>query len=117
MNQPSLFDAPATPSRINDLHTPEAIAERRNRIRLTVAAYGYEFTADPPLMTDAEFDALALAINPAQPTGHPVLDDFFRTEFHPHTGQWVTRHPELDRVGSTYLRVVAARAHRRTVTP
>ena len=82
--------------------------ERRNRIRLTVAAYAYEMM-DDLLMSDGEFDSLALKINPEMSTEHPVLDEFFRTEFAPHTGQWIHRHPELDKVDNLYRRLKAWR--------
>lgn len=78
--------------------------ERRNRIRLAVAAYAYEMQ-DDLLMSDAEFDSLALKINPDIDTGHEVLDKFFKTEFGSHTGQWIYRHPELDKVEALYNRL------------
>jgi hypothetical protein len=38
-------------------------SEIRNRIRVAAAAYAYEVENDP-ILTDAEFDALCLSINP-----------------------------------------------------
>lgn len=75
--------------------------ERRNRIKLSVAAYAYEFD-NTSIMTDAEFDEFALLIEPQVSTGHAILDQFFRTEFQPDTGQWIHKHPELDRVKYVY---------------
>jgi hypothetical protein len=75
--------------------------ERRNRISLSVAAYAYEFHADS-IMSDDEYDQLALEITPGRPTGHPVLDDFFRRSFSPDTGMWVRNHPELERLAAVY---------------
>ena len=66
--------------------------ERRNRIRLSVAAYAYEVFSES-LMTDAEFDALAMKIEPSVSTGHAVLDRFFYGQFDPFTGIWVLHHP------------------------
>jgi hypothetical protein len=69
--------------------------ETRNRIRVAVAAYAYEIENDP-IISDAEFDALCLAINPQVDTGNPVTDKFFREEFDPNTGSWVHRHPNKE---------------------
>lgn len=77
--------------------------ERRNRIRLAVAAYAYEF-CDENVMTDHEFDMLARSIDAGMETGRPDLDDFFRKEFSPDTGQWIHNHPELDKVAQIYER-------------
>lgn len=78
--------------------------ERRHRIRLSVAAYAYEFL-NTSIMSDADFDELALQIDPQVSTGHAVMDQFFRTEFQPDTGQWIHKHPELDKVKNVYERV------------
>lgn len=77
--------------------------ERRNRIRLAVAAYSYEF-ALPPTLTDAEFDDLARRINPQVMTGHPVYDEFFLSAFHPDTGMWVRSYPDLPALRRLYRR-------------
>ena len=77
--------------------------ERRNRIKLAVAAYAYEFD-NTSIMSDAEFDEFALLIDPQISTGNTPLDQFFRTEFQPDTGQWIHRHPELSQVRSVYER-------------
>lgn len=78
--------------------------ERRRRIRLTVAAYAYE-KENVSLMTDDAFDKMALEVDPHLDTGNALLDKFFREEFSPHTGQWIHRHPELDKVAKwfTYI--------------
>lgn len=86
--------------------------ERRNRIRLSIAAYAYEFESDS-IISDGDFDALALQINPElstiednhsqiQQERYKVLDNFFKEEFQPDTGQWIHKHPELDKVAFTY---------------
>jgi hypothetical protein len=75
--------------------------EIRNRIRIAVAAYAYEFESHP-IMSDAAFDHLARTIRPMVLTGHMVLDRFFMTTFDPSTGAWIHRHPELSKVRSAY---------------
>ena len=71
------------------------------RIRLSVAAYAYEFESDP-IMPDAQFYSLCLEINPSVLTGNKVMDEFFKTQFDPSTGQWIHRHPELQGIRRTY---------------
>lgn len=78
----------------NMIYTPEASAQRRLRIRLSAAAYAYEFLS-LIMMSDEEFDRDCRLVKPEIDTGHPVLDEFFRTEFSPDTGMWIHRHPEL----------------------
>jgi hypothetical protein len=68
--------------------------ERRNRIRLAVAAYAYELESTA-IMSDGEFDKLALAIRPDMPTGNGKIDFFFSEIFEPHTGVWVYQHPGI----------------------
>lgn len=75
--------------------------EVRRRIRVSVAAYAYEFENDS-IMSDAEFDELALSVCPELDTGNEKLDEFFRTEFDPATGQWVHKHPELEGLRTVY---------------
>lgn len=72
--------------------TPEEV-ERRNRIRIALWAYAYEIM-DDPLVTDAEFDALGLLIDPSLTTGNRKLDRFFEEHFTPSTGMWVRNHPD-----------------------
>lgn len=67
--------------------------ERRNRIRLSVAAWAYE-SHSASFLTDDEFDRLAEKIDPSMSTGNRKLDNFFKKHFHPHTGQWVHKHPD-----------------------
>ena len=75
--------------------------EIRNRIRLSLASYAYEFH-DDSLMTDAEFDKLSREINPNEKTGNELIDRFFREEFVPDSGMWIRRHPELDKLKLIY---------------
>lgn len=72
--------------------------ERRNRIRVLLAAYAYEFS-DTPIMSDAEFDKLALSIDLSIKTGKH--DTWFKENFEPHTGQWIHKFP--DKVGLHHI--------------
>jgi hypothetical protein len=76
-----------------------AATERRNRIRLSVAAYAYEID-DDPVMSDDEFDSLSRKIDLNAPTGHDELDLFFLLDFDPSTGVWVRKHPELEKLAA-----------------
>ena len=74
--------------------------ERQHRIKVSVAAYSYEYYNDS-IMSDEDFDALCLKIDKSMSTGNEKLDKFFREEFEPHTGMWIRKHPEkagLDRI-------------------
>lgn len=75
--------------------------EIRNRIRLAVAAYAYEYI-DDPIMSDADFDSLARSISPEEKTGNRKLDNFFRKHFQPDTGMWIHKHPEKDKLRHIY---------------
>lgn len=75
--------------------------EIRNRIRLSVAAYAYEFE-DDSIMGDTEFDSLARSINVAEKTGHKKLDSFFKKHFMPDTGMWIRNHPDLSGIKFIY---------------
>lgn len=77
--------------------------ERRNRIRLSVAAFAYECVGES-IMSDAEFDALARSIRPEVMTGRFGLDAFFLSRFSPDTGMWIHQHPELSKVRDLYER-------------
>jgi len=78
--------------------------EKRNRIRLSVAAYAYE-VHDDPIMSDAEFDALASKINVQVATDNELIDDFFRENFSSHTGQWIHKHPDKEGLEKIYAKV------------
>ena len=71
----------------------EVEKERHRRIKLSVAAYAYEVHSDS-IMSDSEFDNLALQINEVLVTGNELLDKFFVEEFSPYTGQWIHKHPD-----------------------
>lgn len=71
--------------------------EVRRRIQVSVAAYGYEFE-NKSVMLDRHWDEMAQQINPQMGTCHPLIDEFFATEFSPMTGMWIHKHPELGRI-------------------
>jgi len=75
--------------------------EIRNRIKLSVAAYAYEFLGDS-IMTDHQYDELSLEINPNEKTGNEKMDNFFKTQFEPCTGMWIRKHPEIKRLDYLY---------------
>ncbi len=75
--------------------------EIRNRIILSVAAYAYEYM-DDPIMSDTDFDKLALKINPNEKTGNNELDNFFKEHFMPDTGMWIHKHPEKEKLKYIY---------------
>ena len=75
--------------------------EIRNRIKLSVAAYAYEFKGDS-IMTDHEYDELSLKVNPNEKTGNDMMDKFFRTQFQPDTGMWIRLHPEIKKLEYLY---------------
>ena len=75
--------------------------EIRNRIKLSVAAYAYEME-DDSIMSDADFDSLCREINANESTGNEKMDNFFKTEFNPSTGQWIHKHPELNKISEIY---------------
>lgn len=75
--------------------------EIRNRIKLSVAAYAYEYLGDT-IMSDHEFDELSLQINPNEKTGNDLMDKFFKNHFEPHTGMWIRAHPEINKLDYLY---------------
>lgn len=83
--------------------SPEEV-ERRNRILVALWAYSYEFES-VSLVSDAEFDSKCLEINLGVDTSNKLLDNYFREEFSPYTGQWVRKHPELDKLKQLFFRV------------
>lgn len=85
--------------------------EVRRRIRVSVGAYAYEI-ANKPIMPDAEWDILTAKIDRFVGTCHPLLDEFFVTQFSPMTGMWIHNHPELSGIEKIFKRYYAAtRSH------
>lgn len=83
------------------MSAPAHCAETRLRIRLAVYAWAYEMH-DDPLVSDAEFDRLARAVDLSKTTARPDLDAWFRENFDPSTGIWVRSHPEPDGLERVY---------------
>ena len=81
--------------------------ERRIRIRLTIAAYCYE-VLQQPIMSDGEFDTLALQSDPTIKTGH--LDNWWPVHFVSYSGSWIHAHPELDKVRKCAQQVIRNRS-------
>ena len=77
--------------------------ETYRRIQVAVAAYAYEI-ADKPICSDMMFDWMAVKIRKDMGTGHPLLDEFFATEFSPMTGMWIHQHPELAGIEQVFNR-------------
>ena len=77
--------------------------ERRRRIKVSIAAYAYEFLADS-IMEDHEFDQLCLEIDTQINTGNRKLDTFFKKEFNSATGYLVHQHPEKEKLKDLYER-------------
>jgi hypothetical protein len=73
----------------------------RLRIKLSIYAYAYEM-ADESLVPDHVFDKLCLEVKPEIVTGNKKLDNFFKKEFDPSTGQWIHKHPELNKITELY---------------
>jgi hypothetical protein len=75
--------------------------ETRNRIKIVLAAYAYEYH-DDPLMTDSQFDNLAKSINLEVSTNRPDLDKWFVKNYSPYTGQWIRVFPEILEIQEKY---------------
>ena len=77
--------------------------ERWKRIKLSIAAYAYEFE-NQPIMSDRRFDKIAEGIVRGMDTGNAILDRFFDQVFTPMTGMWIHKHPELGGIQQIYER-------------
>lgn len=75
--------------------------EIKNRIRLSVAAYAYEFLNES-IMSDHDYDELSRKIDVNKDTGNKKMDDWFKKHFVPDSGMWVRSHPEITRLDSLY---------------
>jgi hypothetical protein len=53
-------------------------------------------------MSDHEFDQLALSIDLSVDTGNVDMDFWFICNFQPHTGSWIWKHPNLQRLEELY---------------
>lgn len=71
--------------------------ERWRRIRLSLAAYAYEFE-NVSIMSDHEFDEMSKLIDVTVSTDNRRLDAYFKREFNPCTGMWIRSHPEIPKL-------------------
>lgn len=78
--------------------------QRMWRIKVALAAYAYEIE-NKPIISDAEYDELCKKINVKKKTGR--LDEWFKENYSSDTGQWIHRHPELDKIKQLYTRLYA----------
>jgi len=85
----------------NPLYNEVVDRETRNRIKICVAAYAYEFLNDP-IISDSDYDKLACSIDTTINTRRPDLDKWFRKEFGSYTGSWINTHPELHKIANIY---------------
>ena len=88
---------------IDDCWGSKVEKEVRRRIKLSVAAYSYEML-DESIMSDAEFDKMCTQVNLKVDTGNKKMDSYFKKNFDPSTGQWIRKHPELDKIADLYVR-------------
>jgi len=89
--------------KVNTRHDDEAVFQRRLRIKLSVAAYAYEYKNDS-IISDAEFDELSKQVDLSINTGYRKLDNFFKKYFNPDTGMWVRAHPDKHGLEFIYKR-------------
>lgn len=78
--------------------------EKRRRICVSVWAWAYEKHSDS-IVSDAKFDEVCKQIDVSVSTGNDIMDIFFKNEFSSHTGQWVHKHPEKDKLEALYQRL------------
>ncbi len=71
--------------------------EKQNRITVSVWAWLYE-KHNYSIVSDNVFDKKALGIDLSIATDNKILDNFFKKYFVPYTGQWIYKHPELDKL-------------------
>ena len=75
--------------------------EIKNRIRLSVAAYAYEFLSES-IMSDHDYDQLSREIDVNKDTGNKKMDEWFKKFFVPDSGMWVRSHPEVAKLDYLY---------------
>lgn len=78
---------------------------RHDRIKISVAAYAYEFNHSP-IMSDEDYDELAKRVHRQikVATGEGRLDRWFKRHFNPDTGMWIHRHPDLSGIINIHAR-------------
>ena len=86
----------------NEYVPTEIERQRRIRILLSLYAYAYEFKARS-IVSDADYDRLALQVDTSIDTDNEMLDNFFKKEYNPYTGQWIHKHPEKNKLEAMYI--------------
>lgn len=71
--------------------------ERRRRIQVALWAYAYEIK-NYSMVDDETFDKTCLEIDLSISTGNRRMDSWFKNNFEPHTGVWVHKYPNLERL-------------------
>ena len=69
------------------------VLERKRRMTVLLAAYGYEILNCDPFISDDRFDQECAKIDVNLPTGNEEMDAWFKKEFDACTGQWIHRFP------------------------
>lgn len=83
------------------LHRTRQEIERHNRIKISLAAYAYEYENNS-IMSDAEYDILSKQIDVSISTGNQSLDQWWSENFTAYSGQWIHQHPNLERIKELY---------------
>jgi hypothetical protein len=53
-------------------------------------------------MSDHEFDDLCKKVDPTVKTGNRKMDNWFKKNFDPSTGQWIHNHPDQNKLRHLY---------------
>lgn len=73
------------------------INQKRLRIQLAIWALAYE-RYNHSFVLDAYYDEMSLKVDLTIPTDRPDLDEWFIQNYSPDTGQWIHKHPDIDRL-------------------
>lgn len=76
---------------------------RRDRIRISMFAYAYDILGEP-LVSDSDYDSLAKTLDNTTSTDNEIMDTFFKEEYVNHSGMWIHKHPQLERIRQLVLR-------------
>lgn len=71
--------------------------EEHKRELVSVWAYAYEILNES-IVDDATFDRVCKEIDLNIDTGNVKLDQWFKENFDPCTGQWIWKHPDLKQI-------------------
>jgi len=85
-----------------DKNEPDIFCKETHlRIKLSIAAYAYEFDANS-IMSDNQFDYLCSKVDLIAKTNNEDMDRWFIRNFDKSTGQWIHHHPNLKRIKYLY---------------